>query len=238
MPDLIFALFGKRISKRLAANHYRPITHKDMTFAFVGEDGHHYYAWQNFGEMPVNRVKSIEAVMLMLDSRMSDKDIASISDDMQKLIQDGVIASKGQNEKADACAKLMILAQELKYRAKDIIPEDLYYDLAAYCVVREDEDPTTTDRTIHVQKYKMLQDAGRRGGAFFLSMPIFGDLLGASLTTEAGLLRLLPKWRMRAERRQMVSTVLSSKSASPPTTSSSRGSRSGFPKTPRPITKP
>lgn len=226
--DLIFSLFGKRIAKRLAANHYRPKDFTDMTFAFTGDDGHAYYAWQNFGEMPLNRVKGIEAIMLMIDRRMSDQDVNKIADQIQSNVQDGIISSKTKEEKADAAAKVMVLTNELKYRAKDIIPEDLYYDLAAHCVVRDDESPVMMDRQIHVQKLNMLRDAGQRGASFFLSMPMFSDLLGASLTTEAGLMRLLPKWRQRKERQAMVETVISSKKPSQPIGNTSTGSSSGW----------
>lgn len=223
MPDPIFALFGKRIAKRLAANYYRPLTFKDMTFAFTDTEGHSYYAWQNFGEMPPARVKNIEAIMLMIDLRMSDKDLATISDDQQKLINESINA-KDPRVRSDLMAKLTILAQELKYRAKDLIPEDLYYDLAAHCVVRDDETPGAMDRTIHVQKFNMLRDAGLKGASFFLHMPTFGDLLGALLTTEAGLVRLLPKWRRQKERRAMMMGVLASKAASVSTTENLKGS--------------
>lgn len=237
MPDLIFALFGKRIAKRLAANHYRPIGFTDMTFAFTTEDGHHYYAWQNFGDMPLVRVKGIEALMVMIDSRMSDKDLSEISDQGVQYVHQ-TIGAKSPKEKSEFLSKMMILWQELKYRAKDIIPEDLYYDLAAHCVVRDDETPGAMDRTIHVQKYKLFQEAGLKGASFFLTMPMFGDLLGASLTTEAGLLRLLPKWKRQTERRRMMTGVLSSPKGSAGTTNTSSGSSSASPTTtppPKPI---
>lgn len=225
MLDPIFSLFGKRIARKLAANHYRPLSFKDLSFAFTDKEGHHYYTWKDFGEMPPARVKGVEAIMLMIDTRMSDKDLALISDEMQALIQGGVISGKSPKDKAEAAAKLMILAQELKYRAKDMIPEDLYYDLAAHCVVREDENPGAMDRTIHTQKVSLFRDAGRQGATFFLTMPIFSDLLGALLTTEAGLLRLLPRWKRSRERREMISRVLS-KSVSADTATASTGSPS------------
>lgn len=226
MIDPIFYLFGKRIAKKLAANNYRPAGFNDLTFAFTDKEGHIYYSWQNFGEMPVVRIKAIEGVLLMIDRRMSDKDIAQIADDQIALIQDGIIASKDKKDRAESCAKLTVLAQELKYRARDIIPEDLYYDLAAYCVIRQDEKPNATDRTIHVEKMNMLKEAGKEGASFFLHTPIFADLLGASLTTEAGLLQLLPRWTRMRERKQSLRQALSQK-LSGGTTTASTGSPSG-----------
>lgn len=220
-------------SKKLAENFYRPTSFSDLTFAFTDREGRKYYSWQNFGEIPPIRTKAIEAVLLMIDRRLSDKDIAEIADNIISLVQDGIIALKEKKDRAEAAAKLTVLAQELKYRAKDIIPEDLYYDLAAYCVVRDDERPNATDRTIHEEKWTMLKEAGKEGASFFLHTPIFGDLLGASLTTEAGLLQLLPRWTRMKERKANLTQVLSAKLSGGTTTASSgspSGSRAIIPK--------
>lgn len=236
-PDLIDARLLAEIAKRLAANEMRPQGMAGLKHAFSGPDGHQYYSWENVGDMPPYRTKNIMALMRQAEESMSPKDIATISKEIKRTVMQEALQARGDDQKSEALSKIIVLADELTYRADGIIPEDIFFDLAATCAIREDEDPKAIDRTIHLEKYTMIQQAGRAGADFFTVLPTFSALVSASLTTQEGYARLLTNWIHRKARLTTVLQVLSSEKGSKPTMKSSSSSPSKYRRGPAPTTK-
>jgi hypothetical protein len=93
-------------------------------------------------------------------------------------------------------------------RSENIIPQELYYQIAATCVVRENEDPRTIDEVTHEAKAAMLRGAGRAGADFFTRVSILRQLLGLWLTSAEGLAELLISWMMDEERKEAARKAL------------------------------
>ena len=92
------------------------------------------------------------------------------------------------------------------------------------------------DQTIHMEKFAFLRDAGTKGASFFLHTPLFTQLLRGSLTSEQGLMQLLPIWNREKRRRETISQVFDERHAKQRTTSAS--SSAGSEGTTKPNTKP
>lgn len=196
---MIYRLFGKSIQKQLAENAMRPPGFGGMTFAFSGADGMDYYSWEDLSDMPPVRQKHIERCLRMADAGIGEKTLNDLCDIADVANMDAMKASKPE-DRAKKHAKVAQVIGEIRRRPKEIIPEEVYYDLAACFAIRRDEDPRKFDPVIHTQKIKMLTDAGKRGLEFFTAPSAFKKLLGYLLTSEAASMELLSGWtetRMR-----------------------------------------
>lgn len=201
MTGLLFKLFGKAIHRHIADGSLRPRGFDGLQHAYSGTDGRAYYTWADIADMPPVRQKHIERCLKMADAGIGEKTLNALCDVAEEAIMGTLKAGKIE-ERSKACAKAAHAIGEIRNRPKEIIPEEVYYDLAAVFVVREDEDPRAFDPGIHAQKIEMLTKAGRAGHTFFTSPPAWRKLLGSSLTTEAAYMELLSSWtaqRLRLE---------------------------------------
>lgn len=218
--DLIFSLFGRRIARKLAEDHYRPRNFTDLSFAFTDKEGRKYYAYRNLSELPTSRFTNLQSVLRMADAGMDRKEAKWLGDQILKS-NDKLRTAKSAEQRRNAHAELDVLAKQVLIERAEVIPEDVYYDMAATCCVREDEDPGVIDMTIHLQKFAFLRDAGHHGASFFLHMPLFDQLLQRSLTSEAALIELLPIWNREKRKIQTIREVFAQRSQEQRQTSNS-----------------
>ena len=224
--SLIDTLFGKAIRRRIHEGYYRPKGFDGMAFAFVDDAGREYYTWSDVSAMPAVRMKHIEGLLLWADAGMTRPNVEALTTAIEDQVQ-SLMTGKDAKARGAAGAKAIKLVEELRLRGRDVIPEEIYYQLAAMCVSRQDEDPGRVDDVVQRQKAAMLREAGRAGADFFTGVPAFRSLLAASLTTEAGLLELLGRWTWQRERHRTLMEVCSSANRSESTVSSSTSSPTG-----------
>lgn len=224
MTRLLFYLFGAMFHRMLAANELRPKGMEGLVYAFSGTDGKAYYTWRDVGDLPAIRTKRIEEYLVWIDAKTTKKSIAQVVDDVTKQLPN-VIEPKSAADRSKNAAKIGAYLQEMLIRSESIVPEELYYAMAAVCVVREDEEPAGLDDVIHDQKIAMLRAAGKAGGAFFQQVPPFKQLFKAWLTSAEGFGELLISWTMERERVRAIRSALGFESASRSTGNLSMTSR-------------
>ncbi len=186
----------------------RPAGWDNMSYAFQDQKGHHYWTWEDPAHMPPVRFKEIEALMVLLDAGQSKPSMDKITD---AIIQqaNAVIQSSGK-KKDDAATNIVVLAREMNYRSKEIIPEEVYFGLASVCVARKDENPKALDRPMHMEKMATFREAASAGDSFFTASPPFRSLLNTAVTTESALMELRIGWTRRSARLNAVLTATSS----------------------------
>lgn len=207
MIRLLFYLFGKRIHRYIAAGLLRPEGFTGMQLAFRDPEGRAYWSWMDLSDMTPVRQKHIERCLKMADAGIGERTLDELCTFAEKYIMDGVRASKN-DERSKALAKATQAVGEIRRRPKEIIPEEVWYDLAALFAIREDEDPRAFDPAIHEQKIAMLSKAGRAGHDFFTGLPAFRKVLSSSLTTEAAFIELLSGWAIQRARMKGVREAL------------------------------
>ena len=200
---LIFLLFGRAIHRYIANGYLRPSGFTGLDNAFSGLDGRAYYSWPDVGAMTPVRQKHIERCMMMANAGISEKTLEEMCELAERANMDAMKAEKAP-DRSRAHSRIAFLIGEIKNRSKDIIPEDIYYDLAACFAVREDEDPRTLDPVIHGQKIAMLKEAGQGGYDFFGKLSGFRKLLGLSLTSEGAFIELLSSWAASRTRMEAI----------------------------------
>ncbi len=188
--------------------------HGHPPFAFRDLQGLEYYGWDSLQDMPAERVNQIEDLILQVDASVSRHTLEAIVDAM--ILQCGeALGAKDQKARTLAIQKVMTLANELKMRPTNIIPEDCYIALAAVCAVRKDEDPYTFDKTIQAEKMAAFRLAGRAGHAFFTQTGAFRNYVGATRTTEDALKSYLASWISQQGRTEAALRICGYQSSEP-----------------------
>ncbi len=190
---LLFLLFGRAIHRYIARGYLRPKGFTGMEVAFSGTDGRTYWSWQDIGEMTPIRQKHIERCLKMADAGIGEKMLNELCDMGEAANMDAMKATKA-DLKSKAHSRIAYIFGEIRNRPTNVIPEEVYMDMAALFAVREDEDPRTFDPAIHGQKIEMLTKAMKEGHDFFGKLPALKTLLGSLLTTEAACIELLSAW--------------------------------------------
>jgi len=204
---LAFKIWGAEFHRMHAANEMRGNGREGMVFAFHGPDGKAYYSWKDVADIPPVRLKRIEEILLWVDAKTTRSTLEKLADDVNKQLLKVVAGKKPEDRSAEA-AKVSVLLAETLLRASHVIPEELYYQMAACCIIREDENAKAFDEPTHEAKTAMLRAAGQAGATFFTRAATFKQLLGAWLTSEDGFRELLINWTMEKERIRNARQVL------------------------------
>lgn len=210
---LLFWLFGQAIHRYIAAGYTRPQGFGGMQHVFSGPDGRAYWSWQDIGEMPIVRQKHIERCLKMSDAGIGEKALDELCTMGEKANMEALKSSKA-DERSKAHSRVAYIFGEIRRRPSEVIPEEVYHDMAAVFAVREDEDPAVFDPVIHGQKIQMFEQAAKRGHDFFGKLPALKMLLGSLLTTEAACIELLSGWAATRARMQAIRLAFANPSTS------------------------
>ena len=203
MIRLLFALFGKAIIRHIEASRLRPDGFDSMEFAYMME-GHDYYTWTDIAHMPPARAKHIERALAFGNAGIGENTMNSLCDMAEEHLIQGMKRGKDADK---ALLRVAHIVKELRNRPKEIIPEEVYYDLCATFVARKGEDPRTFDPAIHADKVRAITEAGRAGHDFFTVPPGWRKLLGSLLTTARAFEELSTAWTVQRIRDRAVSEL-------------------------------
>lgn len=209
---LLFLLFGRAIHRYIAKGYLRPKEFAGMDMAFSGPDGRAYYTWMDSGEMTPIREKQIEMYLSLADARISAKELTMLCDMLDEANMEAMKAT-GAKEKSKAHSRIAFLSREIRERP-DLLPEDVYYGMAAVFAVREDEDPRAFDVVVQGQKIDLFKKEGLKGHDFFVKLSGLKQRLGASLTTESAFVQLVSAWAARRARMEAIRLAFAQPSVS------------------------
>ncbi len=206
---ILYKAFGRYIDAYLDSTRLRPKGFDGMKLAYTWK-GVRYYTWEDLADFPAIRQKHVERCNRMIDAGIGAKALDDLCSLIEGHIVEAVKTSK-QDERHKRLVRAMQAVGELRNRPREVIPEEIAYDLCAVFVAREDEDPRVFDTTIHTNKIEVLRAAGRAGHDFFTSAPLWRKLYGLSLTTETAFDQLLMNWTLARIRMKAVTEMHSSK---------------------------
>mgnify|MGYP001021999903 CR=1 FL=1 len=129
MMRLLFWLFGKAIRRHIAQD--RPRGMAGLERAFSGLDGKDYFGWPDVGQMPPVRQKHIERCLAIANAGISEKTLEELCDLADAANMDAMKAESAK-DRAKAHSRIAFVLGEIRNRPKNVIPEDVYYDLAAH----------------------------------------------------------------------------------------------------------
>jgi len=121
---------------------YQAVQKPNMEKVFFDSKQRWYYKYTSEFDMPIIRVKELEKYIMLVNYSLTDEVLTKFLDAMHKAI----------NSKKVDIATLSFLVIEMQKRKDLLINEDLFFNILACALIREDEDLGVFDEKIHEQK--------------------------------------------------------------------------------------
>lgn len=129
----------------------------DFAFAM---GGHNYYKFKSSSDIPLVRLEQIQVNVILLENRLTKNELRLLLSIAESSLNKCIEVAKMEN-KIQNLTHAMWAIEEIKGRADVLMfhPEILC-DLAAYTLIREDENPFVINEEIHKSKVGMFNKEG------------------------------------------------------------------------------
>lgn len=162
---LIYWLFKKQLLKIYYLEQSKKKGFENMQKVLVDSNGKGYLIPINDFDTPILRTKEIENCILALSRGLSNDELKKFIDAMKK--------ATGEGRKPDV-AMIGFLLIEMEKRQNMLLHPDIMFDLLAFRLIREDEDPAVIDKEIHREKIVQFTKDSKAG--------LYDFFYGAGLT--------------------------------------------------------
>jgi hypothetical protein len=200
MTNLFFKLFRKQFIKYLNRENSIKLTVNNLAFAFHDLDGNGYFKFPKEMELPLIRTGKVQEFLMWLVKGVSKDEYLAALEVAEKALVNGISDQKGT-------AKIGFVIHELKDRCNMTLHDELFYNIIAAQLIRNDESPTEFNNDIHMQKVQAFKAMDVCNDAFFLAIPELLAPLGLLNITKEQLEILL---RESAGRRSTLERMLKS----------------------------
>lgn len=152
------------------------LTKENLVYSFSDNEGNAYYKFPKDLDIPIMRLAKIKEFLMWLQKGVDPKEYAS----MLKLIKVNAATSHNNTE---AQARVVWGATELENRQKMVLHDELFYNLIAVQLIRQDELVGKYNHEIQMQKVEAFKELDSMGDGFFLHIAEYLQQLGLSNTT-------------------------------------------------------
>ena len=170
----------KRINKKMSIK----LSVNNLTQSFIDMDGNAYYSFPKEIEMPISRMAKMQEYLMWLAKGINKDEYIKAIDYAEGALIAGLKDSKG-------VAKIGFVLHELKDRCNMVIHDELFYNIIAVQLIRQDESPTEFNNEIHMQKVAAFKEMDLQDDAFFLCIQEYLMQLGYKDITKKNLEELI-----------------------------------------------
>lgn len=160
----IYNLLRKRLLPYYLAEQNKPVTHKDLEYAFTDHEGKRYFRFPDALNLPLERYNKQAEYLQWMSARLTAENLTLLVDKALELIEKGIKQGKG----ASAVAAILY---QIKSRQEKIIPHEIILNYMAVQYVREDENPVQFNNELHKQKVVAFKKDVELTNTFFLTLP-------------------------------------------------------------------
>lgn len=165
--ESFYKKYRKEILALVQAENTKKLGTKDLEFRYTDLEGVSYFGFGRDMALPVDRLGKLYGYMEMLMKGMTVAEDEAID----KAISQALEAGLG-NPKEKSAAKIGALIMEREKRRSMVIHSELLYNILAVQWIREDEDPTTYNNEIQMQKVsQFMKEVQERGAYSFFQVP-------------------------------------------------------------------
>lgn len=173
MLKLIFNLFEKKFIKYLNKKNSIKLTKDNLVFAFHDTEGLGYYKFQKELELPMIRMAKLQEYLMWLSKGVDKSEYLAALEFAETGLEGGIKDGKG-------LAKIGYILNQLKDRCQMVVHDELFYNIIACQLVREDESITDFNNTIQMEKVEAFKLLDSYSDTFFLNIQEFLSLLNLS----------------------------------------------------------
>jgi hypothetical protein len=153
------------------------VTKDNLVLAFNDDDGNGYYKFPSNLEMPLSRLAKVKEYIMWLSRGVSKEEYLKAINAAKQGLEGGIKDGKG-------LAKIAFVLQELENRCEMVIHDELFYNIIACQLVRQDESTTEFNNEIQMQKVEAFRDLDKKNDTFFLHIQEFLALFNLSNITK------------------------------------------------------
>lgn len=202
MLKLIFRLFEKKFIGYLNKKNSIKLTKDNLVLSFYGDEGEGYYKFPKEVELPMVRNAKLQEYLMWLAKGVSQEEYIKAIEYAETGLEGGIKDGKG-------LAKIGFILHELKDRCKMVVHDELFYNIIAVQLIRGDEDPTSFNNEIQMQKVEAFKRLDKQDDAFFLNIQEFLGQLNLSNITRDQYEKLLKESRVVREAMEKMLSSLS-----------------------------
>lgn len=160
MIKLLFLLFKTPLVRHFKEELFAKGNNVKRSIAYVDENGKRYLKYDDDFDIPIKRIQELELRLKRVQRGLSSQDERDLLEACKKALNGGV--------KPDI-ARVGFIIEEMIMREQLVIHEDLWFDIIALTLIREDEDATVVDWTIHKNKVEQFKkEASKDMYSFFV----------------------------------------------------------------------
>lgn len=205
MPHLFKLLFGiyiKNMLRNWFFNKYEKeffaylnkkngvtLTKENLAFSFYDLNGNAYYKFPKEIELPITRTGKVQEQLMWLSKGVSVEEYTKALDVADKALTDGLLNKKGG-------AKIGFIIEELRDRCKMVIHDELFYNIIATQIIRQDESVSEFNNQIHMEKVVAFKELDSKNDTFFLNIQEYLEAFGLFNITKTQLEHLLNESRV------------------------------------------
>jgi hypothetical protein len=177
------------------------ITKDNLALSFFDLDGNAYYKFPKELELPITRTAKVQEYLMWLSKGISPDEYLKALDVADKALTEGLLNKKGG-------AKIGFILEELKDRCKMVIHDELFYNIIAAQIIRQDESITEFNNEIHLQKVAAFKELDQTNDTFFLNIQEYLEVFGLLSITKIQYEALLNESRIvRQSLEKMLNTL-------------------------------
>lgn len=160
--EALYAEFKARFMKEI--DDRKPLSTKDLEFAFIANDEKKYYHFTNHELMPLERFAVKKKLLSWMAISLDSNEFDSLIETGKAALNEGLKTGKG-------AAKIGFILTEMEARrGKMVIHTELLYQFIALHYVREDEPADTYSDIIQMEKVEVFKkEVAEKGSSFFLT---------------------------------------------------------------------
>ena len=162
-----------RIHKKMSVK----ITKDNLILSFTDLDGNGYYKFPKGLELPLSRISKVQEFLMWLSKGISKDEYLKALDIAEQAMNNGIKDTKGM-------AKIGFVLAELKERSNMVVHDELFYNILAAQLIRQDEDVTQFNNDIHLQKVEAFKELDKLNDNFFLNIQEYLESLGLANITK------------------------------------------------------
>lgn len=167
----------KKMLNRICKKMGVKVTKDNLIFAFHDLEGNGYYKFPKGLELPLSRIAKVQEYLMWLSKGVSQEEYLKALEIAEEAMNNGIKDAKGM-------AKIGFVLGELKERSKMVIHDELFYNIIACQMVRQDESVTEFNNEIHMQKVEAFKELDKINDTFFLNIQEYLTALNLSNITK------------------------------------------------------
>lgn len=161
---LLWRVLRKALLPYYLAEQNKPVSHKDLEYAFSDYEGKRYFRFPDALNLPLERYNKQAEYLQWMSARLTSENLTLLIDKALELIEKGIKQGKG-------AAGVAAILYQIKSRQEKIIPHEIILNYMAVQYVREDEDVTSFNNEIQKQKVVAFKNDAELTNTFFLTLP-------------------------------------------------------------------